>query len=160
MCSGPINTGADNTFLGYGAGKLNTSGACNLFVGSCAGCKNTTGSNNTLVGSLSGFNLLTGVDNTTIGYSSGYNFNNNNNRNTFIGTNTGFTQSTSNVCNSIAIGVSASVWKSGQLSLGSNTACINTGTTVSYSGSILSGTFSAALCVTINGIEYKIPLYL
>lgn len=158
-------TASFNTAVGFRAGNSVRNSEHNTYIGYLSvGTSSTSNSdcnrNNTFIGSLSAFNLRNGIDNTALGFRSGFWLNDENNRNTFIGANSGFTQSTTNVCNSIAIGVSASVWKSGQLSLGSNTSCINTGTTVSYSGSILSGTFSAALCVTINGTEYKIPLYL
>jgi hypothetical protein len=44
------SAGTSNTFVGPGAGGLNTSGATNTFVGTGAGQTNLTGSSNTMIG--------------------------------------------------------------------------------------------------------------
>src|SRR5688572_4465496 len=46
LFTGQVNTGSDNMFVGFEAGKLNTTGSINTFVGSQTGKGNTTGFNN------------------------------------------------------------------------------------------------------------------
>jgi hypothetical protein len=69
--AGQTNTGNANTFIGYQAGRANTTGQENTFSGYWTGLLNTTGSYNTFSGYLSGANNTTGVDNTFSGYGSG-----------------------------------------------------------------------------------------
>ena len=48
--AGKLNTGANNVFIGYQAGKKVTTGANNVFIGYEAGAKVTTGANNIAIG--------------------------------------------------------------------------------------------------------------
>jgi hypothetical protein len=89
-----INTGSDNSFVGYNAGGVNTMGSGNSFLGSNAGAFNQTGSFNTVFGSeaggygsgaahsffsstimgyQAGTSLTTGSGNIFVGYQAGYN---------------------------------------------------------------------------------------
>lgn len=52
--SGPVATGASNTFMGYSSGYNTTSGYGNTFFGSYAGEHNVAGSQNTCIGYLTG----------------------------------------------------------------------------------------------------------
>ena len=49
--AGDVNDGSYNTFIGYSAGRDNTSSHFNTFIGFQAGQDNTTGHNNTFNGS-------------------------------------------------------------------------------------------------------------
>jgi hypothetical protein len=70
--AGYFTEGNYNTFLGYGAGFLNTTGSRNTFLGFQAGYANTTGSYNNFLGRDSGYNNTTGYYNTFLGYRAGY----------------------------------------------------------------------------------------
>lgn len=63
-------TGSYNTFLGYEAGLANTSGEDNTAIGSVSLANNTSGYQNTAIGKASLISNLTGYDNTAIGYNS------------------------------------------------------------------------------------------
>lgn len=66
--AGNVTTGANNTWIGYQAGLLNTTGADNVAVGYLALDANTTGSTNTAIGSGSmGANTI-GTENVAVGY--------------------------------------------------------------------------------------------
>ncbi len=83
-----LNTATDNTFVGYQAGKANTTGASNLFSGYGAGMSNISGSFNVFLGYNSGqFNVM-GTDNTFLGFQAGYNASTS--YNTFIGSYAGY----------------------------------------------------------------------
>jgi hypothetical protein len=69
--SGPLSTGASNTFIGYNTGNSNTSGSNNLFLGVVSGQSNTTGCENTFLGHASGQCGTTASENTFIGSGSG-----------------------------------------------------------------------------------------
>ena len=71
-----INTGYDNTLLGYHSGKDINSGIGNTLLGSNSGANITSGEYNIAVGNNSSFNLTTGDYNITIGNEAGYNLNN------------------------------------------------------------------------------------
>jgi len=62
-----LNTGTQNTAIGYQAGLANTSGSNNIFVGYQAGLANTSGSNNVFVGNIAGSKNTTGIENTGVG---------------------------------------------------------------------------------------------
>ncbi len=49
-----LNTGTQNTAVGYQAGLANSSGSNNTFLGYAAGAANTSGTNNTFLGRLAG----------------------------------------------------------------------------------------------------------
>jgi hypothetical protein len=61
----------NNTFIGLGSGRRNTTGANNTFLGNNAGQNNTTGNSNTLIGAGAGAGLSTGINNTFIGNGAG-----------------------------------------------------------------------------------------
>ena len=63
-------TGSHNTFLGYEAGLANTSGEDNTAIGSVSLANNTSGYQNTAIGKASLISNLTGYDNTAIGNNS------------------------------------------------------------------------------------------
>jgi len=63
-----VNTGTQNTVVGYQAGVANTSGSNNAFMGYQAGLANTTGNQNTFIGAQSGDGNITGNSNTYLGY--------------------------------------------------------------------------------------------
>ncbi len=69
--AGASNTGAENTFIGYQAGKSNQSGAWNTLIGKDAGYNNNSGSANTAVGNGAGYGLTSGTSNTLVGYGVG-----------------------------------------------------------------------------------------
>ena len=62
-----LNTGTQNTAIGYQAGTAVTSGVNNAFIGFQAGLANTSGSRNVFIGRSSGSLITTGSDNTFIG---------------------------------------------------------------------------------------------
>jgi hypothetical protein len=65
--AGNVTTGADNTFIGYQAGLLNTTGAFNTAVGSKSLDANTTCQSNIAVGYLSLSANTTGGNNVAVG---------------------------------------------------------------------------------------------
>ena len=69
--AGQVSTGFANQFVGYQAGKANTSGSSNQFSGYKSGFNTTTGSYNLFSGYLSGYANLTGAGNSFGGYQSG-----------------------------------------------------------------------------------------
>ena len=109
--SGTVSTGANNSFFGFRAGRLNTSGFSNVFLGASSGEKNTTGYYNTAVGIGAGSSNTTGIQNSYFGFLAGSNSTGSNNaffgtqagssnttgsNNVFIGQSTGFTNTTGN----------------------------------------------------------------
>ncbi len=71
--AGAVSTGTDNAFIGYQAGKLNTTGVNNAFIGRQAGAANLSGSNLVLIGNRAGYANTTGSDNSMLGYQAGLN---------------------------------------------------------------------------------------
>jgi hypothetical protein len=69
--TGDSNTGANNVFVGRGAGFRNTNASQGTFIGASAGNFNTTGFDNTYVGALAAGFSSTGSSNTFVGMSSG-----------------------------------------------------------------------------------------
>jgi hypothetical protein len=67
--AGAVNTGVNNTFIGFEAGNDNTTATTNVFVGYQAGDAVTTASSNTLVGASAGGSLTVGGNNTALGRS-------------------------------------------------------------------------------------------
>lgn len=86
------NTANDNTFVGYQAGKSNTTGVANLFSGYEAGVSNVSGSFNVFLGYGNGRFNVAGTDNTFLGFHAGYN--SNTSYNTFIGSYAGYSATT------------------------------------------------------------------
>jgi len=70
--AGVINTGTANHFIGYHAGKKNTTGYYNYFSGYEAGGSNTTGSTNHFEGLAAGYSNTTGNNNFFSGVNAGY----------------------------------------------------------------------------------------
>jgi hypothetical protein len=83
----------DNVFVGFEAGKENTTGPRNTFIGSQAGSQHTTGGYNTFLGYQSGFWAKTGDRNTAVGGGSGYNLDTGF-QNTLLGNYTGYYMTT------------------------------------------------------------------
>lgn len=67
--AGNVNTGANNTFIGYQAGLVNSTGSNNTALGRGALAANTTGTSNVAVGLLSLSSNTTASSNTAIGAS-------------------------------------------------------------------------------------------
>ena len=65
--AGVYSSGAETSFLGYEAGKKNTSGRGNTFIGYQSGLNNTEGSYNTFLGYKAGDNNTKGIYNVVIG---------------------------------------------------------------------------------------------
>ena len=82
--AGAVNTSSYNTFTGFQAGYSNTTGGGNTFSGYRAGYDNNTGYHNTFVGDSAGASNETGGSNTFSGYHAGLN-NISGNNNTFSG---------------------------------------------------------------------------
>ncbi|MEM6318770.1 MAG: tail fiber domain-containing protein [Bacteroidota bacterium] len=61
-----------NVFLGFNAGRYNTSGSWNVFSGYEAGETNSTGKENVFTGYRAGFSNETGENNVFMGYNAGY----------------------------------------------------------------------------------------
>jgi hypothetical protein len=76
--------GTANTFVGNGAGELNSTGYYNTFTGYNAGFNNTTGHSNTFSGKEAGYANTTGYANTFLGDTAGRE-NTTANGNTFLG---------------------------------------------------------------------------
>jgi hypothetical protein len=66
--AGAVNTGANNTFVGFEAGNDNSTGTNNVALGYQALDANTSGAENTAVGSIALGANTTGTDNTAVGY--------------------------------------------------------------------------------------------
>ncbi len=86
--TGPVNTGAANSFFGFNAGNSNTSGLNNAFFGSEAGTANTEGDVNSFFGAAAGKANTLGSENTFVGTSAGFS-NTDGNQNTFVGRSAG-----------------------------------------------------------------------
>ena len=84
-----------NTFLGFQAGKANTTGSGNIFLGANAGSDNTTGIENTFIGDVSGVNNTTGSYNTILGAFAGSQ-NSTGSYNVFLGNSAGSSETGSN----------------------------------------------------------------
>ncbi len=80
--------GQDNIFIGYQAGKTNTTGYENTFIGHQAGLSNFTGISNIFIGYKTGLSNTTGDFNTFLGDYAG-NANTTAGSNTFIGNSAG-----------------------------------------------------------------------
>jgi hypothetical protein len=63
----PGNSGVSNTFIGYSAGRQNTSGYLNTFIGNETGLSNTVGYHNTALGTYAFRNNLSGNENVAVG---------------------------------------------------------------------------------------------
>ncbi len=95
--AGNSTTGDDDsdTFIGAGAGAVNTTGKCNTFLGYRAGAANTTGNYNTCLGQGAAYVNTTGNNNTFVGFAAGA-ANTTGNVNTFLGEQTGAANTTGN----------------------------------------------------------------
>lgn len=70
-----LNTGSDNTLLGFKAGNALQSGNSNTLIGSNAAPNLTSGAENLVLGYSSAFNLNSGSYNVILGPEAGYNLN-------------------------------------------------------------------------------------
>jgi hypothetical protein len=84
-------TGSNNSFFGNDAGRLNIDGQANSFVGVSSGRSNTSGSQNTFFGFGAGAGNTTASSNTLVGFQSGSS--NTGHQNAFFGTATGINTS-------------------------------------------------------------------
>jgi hypothetical protein len=114
------STAFRNSFFGQSAGQNNTTGCCNAFFGTFAGQLNTTGGINSFFGYSAGFNNTIGQFNSFFGQSAGSNTTAGSN-NTFIGANAGNPDIATQVSNSTAIGIGATVTTNNTIVLGRNT---------------------------------------
>jgi len=181
--SGRFNiSGECNTFVGHEAGYLNTTGSKNTYVGQRAGRSsdgvqnaffgrdagivNTTGNNNTFLGYTSGSSNTTGGQNTYIGFnaggsntSGGYNVSvgfgsggvHTGSHSVFIGAESFVQPGSSFSDDSIALGYKAVVSTGSQFVVGSTYSPIATASTT--------GATYGYLCLTLNNVDVKIPLY-
>jgi hypothetical protein len=131
--TGPVNTGANNSFFGFNAGNDNNTGEDNVFVGSDAGGVNTNGDENTFVGSDTGDSNMTGDNNTFIGRSAGT-ANTEGNNNTFIGWNAGILNTTGD--NNTFIGANAGATQTGTRNF---STAIGAGAVANFSNLIVLG---------------------
>lgn len=104
LLNGGGSQAQENTFIGLGAGFLNTTAYNNTFVGADAGYTTTTGFNNTFIGQQAGYANLRGRSNTFLGHVSGGS-NSDGDNNVFVGDFAGF-QNTSGDTNT-AVGAGA-----------------------------------------------------
>ena len=114
--SGPGNTAASNTAIGFQALLTVSSGSQNVAVGNAAGDAITSGTWNTCVGAFGGSNVSTGNANTFIGYLSG-NGVSTGTTNTAIGDSAYLS---GNYSNSACLGYDAQVTGSNQVQLGNS----------------------------------------
>lgn len=141
--AGAANTGSNNSFFGFNAGKFNTTGGNNSFFGTIAGESNTTGSSNSFFGNGAGYSNTTGSSNSFFGDAAGL-FNTSGSFNSFFGRTAGADNTTGNF--NVFIG-----WNSGSNNTtggqntfvgsatgGSNTSQSNN-TFVGYSAGLVSG---------------------
>jgi hypothetical protein len=182
-------TGFGNVFSGYRSGCSNTIGNGNVFIGQDTGSANTSGDGNVVIGYLAGSSfsglsnnifigsgaarytctslgiaigdrtaeLADGVSSVLIGNAIGVSLNFTSCYNTFLGACSGPTQSAT-YSNSIAIGYGAKISSSCQLSIASSGNPLGTSSTYTdYPGNICRPAFW--LCVTVNGVNGKIPIY-
>ena len=91
--AGKVNTGNENTFIGWQAGKANITGDGNIIIGHNAGPSNTTGRQNLFLGSYAGFINTTGSYNQFIGFQSGQ-YNTTGSNNFFNGYQAGWSNTT------------------------------------------------------------------
>jgi len=71
--AGLSNTGSDNTFIGYKAGRAHLSKGGNVYIGSKAGSEATMGEQNVYIGESTGQKTTYGKSNVLIGFQSGFN---------------------------------------------------------------------------------------
>ncbi len=114
--SGEMETGAENTYLGWSAGQNPSGGQSmhNTFVGHRSGANINTGSSNTFLGYHSGLNNTVGHSNVMLGDFADLGFNNLN--------------------NAIALGSFANVMNSNHMILGNNTVNVGIGLSGDLSG--------------------------
>ena len=130
--SGMVNTtGESNTFLGWGTGPANVIGNYNTFVGRSAGAVNTAGHNNSFLGGNSGFSNTTGYFNSFLGVNSGFN-NISGVYNVVIGVNAGHTNKVGNENTILGTQAGFSTTGSGNVFLGNASGYSETGSNKLY----------------------------
>jgi hypothetical protein len=105
--AGYTNTGSDNTFIGFEAGKSHTFKGGNVYIGSKAGAEATEGEQNVYIGESTGLKTTTGAANVFIGFECGK-MNSTGTKNVFLGYKSGVsnTNGYSNVFIGDSVGVS------------------------------------------------------
>jgi hypothetical protein len=117
--AGARSTGAYNTFVGVGAGPVNTIGSDNTIVGRAAGYFSTSGKQNSFIGSGAGYLNSMGNYNTFMGWQAGAGLaNTTGSYNTAIGWAAGPDAASQNLTNATAVGFAATVSQSNSLVLG------------------------------------------
>jgi hypothetical protein len=115
--SGPGNTAASNTAVGFQALLSILSGGQNVAMGNAAGDSITSGNWNTVLGSIAGSNITSGEANTLVGFTAGSGITTNT-TNTALGDSAYLT---GNYSNSTCLGYYAQVDGSNQVQLGNST---------------------------------------
>jgi hypothetical protein len=149
--AGANNTGGWLTFMGASAG-FNNQGNDNVFVGRRAGYSNTTGGSNTFLGQAAGYDNIDGNENTFLGSAAGYK-NTTGSGNTCLGRHAGYFNSVGD--SNVFIG-----YKAGYHETGSNNLYIANGPDTSdvliygdfSTGNIGIGTVSPAQKLDVAGI--------
>jgi hypothetical protein len=142
--AGKLNsTGAKNSFFGQGAGFSNSTGGENSFFGFEAGIDNGTGQENSFFGSEAGFFNAEGAFNSFVGYQAGHS-NTTGGRNSFFGFNAG-NINVDGVRNT-AIGNAANVGASNL----TNATAIGSQDQVDQSDSLVLGTINGVNGATAN----------
>lgn len=145
-----VQSANDFTFVGYQAGFQNLGGSTNTFIGSKAGYAEMGDENvyvgwmsgynagqasyhNTFVGNVSGFNNQFGMNNTFIGIGTAMQ-NISGSNNVALGASAGMGAGKSNLFNTVAIGVGATVMNNNQMILGDNLIHVGIGLNADPSG--------------------------
>lgn len=128
--AGRVNTGAQNSFLGFQAGYSNTVGSQNSFLGYNAGYSNTTGNANLFFGASAGYKNTTGNSNYFAGQNVGHE-NTTGSFNSFIGTMVGYSNTTGEA-NSVMGYIAAFSNTTGMHNSGIGYVAGNSNTTGSY----------------------------
>jgi hypothetical protein len=119
--AGKMNTGINNSFLGYQAGQANTTGSGNLFIGGLAGYSNSTGTGNHFEGLQAGQSNSTGSRNFMAGFNTGFS-NTTGSYNVYLGYNAGYNNKTGDA--NLFLG-----YEAGKAELGSNKLYISNSAT-------------------------------
>ncbi|NJO00320.1 MAG: hypothetical protein HC880_00390 [Bacteroidia bacterium] len=160
-------SGTLNTFVGFEAGKANTSGDGNVFLGMYTGLVNTTGSWNAFVGRDAGKANTSGRENAFLGVDAGAS-NSSGIQNTALGGNSLRTNSSGsyNVCVGFEAGRSTSTSSSSNVFLGYQAGYAETGSNKFYIDNanntvpFMYGDFTAkALCINTKNYQEGSTVY-
>jgi hypothetical protein len=142
-----LNSGADNTAIGYSSGTVLT-GSQNTLVGNQSGSSITSGLRNTCIGEDAGSGISNTSNNTCIGEDAGFSGISGSN-NTLIGQNSNL--STASLSYATAIGSGATVNKSNSVILGRSSDFTGIGTNVPGAKLDVQATHSTSNTVPIYG---------